>query len=124
MLKTYKELLVWQKSIRLVKEVYAKTAMFPADERFGLCAQMRRSAVSIPSNIAEGYGRQTRPDYLRFLYIAIGSLYELETQLTIALELGFLANDVYGELGAQVRELERMLSSMKAKLSVKRGDSP
>ncbi len=77
----YEDLIAWQKAYALVLRVYQLTKDFPADERYGLTTQMRRSAVSIPSNIAEGFGRHSRDDYLRFLDIALGSTYELETQL-------------------------------------------
>ena len=80
MLKSFKDLKVWQKSYQLCLEMYKVTGSFPADEKFGLTSQMRRAAVSIPSNIAEGYGRKTIPDYVRCLYIAYGSTCELETQ--------------------------------------------
>jgi len=76
-MKTYRDLLVWQKAMTLVTEVYRKTKTFPREEVYGLTSQVRRSAVSIPSNIAEGYGRNSTSDYIRFLQIASGSLYEL-----------------------------------------------
>lgn len=83
----YKSLIVWQRSIALVKLIYQATAKFPSDEKFGLISQMRRAAVSIPSNIAEGQARRTTGDYVRFVSTAEGSLAELDTQLTIAIEL-------------------------------------
>jgi hypothetical protein len=79
MLKNYKELNVWQKSYELCLEIYRLTAKFPNEERCGLTSQIRRSAVSIPSNIAEGYGRKTTVDYIRMLYISYSSVYELDT---------------------------------------------
>tara|TARA_B100000809_G_scaffold138551_1_gene136164 strand:+ start:31082 stop:31348 length:267 start_codon:yes stop_codon:yes gene_type:complete len=82
-LKTYKELIVWQKSILLVKEIYALVISFPEDEKFGLTSQIKRAFVSIPSNIAEGWGRASRKNYIQFLRISRGSLYEVETQLII-----------------------------------------
>jgi len=82
----YRSLIVWQKSIALVRLVYQLTAQFPAEEKFGLTSQMRRAAVSIPSNIAEGQARRTTGDYIRFVSTAEGSLAELDTQLTIALD--------------------------------------
>ena len=84
MIKSYKELVVWQKSMALVTAVYQISSKFPQSELFGITNQMRRSAISIPSNIAEGFGRNSSQDYLRFLYIARGSLYEMETQIQIA----------------------------------------
>jgi four helix bundle protein len=87
MVRTYKELRVWQRAFKLCRDVYACTAHFPDAERYGLIAQLRRAAVSIPSNIAEGHDRETTRDYLRFLWIARGSLAEVETQLMLATSL-------------------------------------
>ena len=87
---SYKELVFWQKSRELVKEIYSLTALFPKSELFGLTAQMRRAAVSISSNIAEGHGRQTISDYLHFLIIARGSCYELDSQLLLSVDLEYL----------------------------------
>ena len=84
MLKNYKELKVWQKSYQMSLEIYRITKVFPKDEQYGLTSQIRRAVVSIPSNIAEGYGRKTTPDYLRALYIAYGSTCELETQILLS----------------------------------------
>ena len=105
----YKDLLVWQKSIELVKDVYHLVAQLPASERFNLSDQMKRSAVSIPSNIAEGAGRGSNKDYLRFLYIARGSLRELETQLIIVGELGFYLPEAILE---KVNAVGRMLAGL------------
>jgi four helix bundle protein len=85
----YKDLLVWQKGIALVKLIYQITQTFPAEEKFGLVSQMRRAAVSIPSNIAEGQARHSTGEFVQFLSHAEGSVAELETQLIIAVELGF-----------------------------------
>ncbi len=84
MLKNYRDLKVWQKSYRLCLDLYRITKKYPKEERYGLTSQIRRSAVSIPSNIAEGYGRKTTADYLRSLYIAYGSVCELETQVLLS----------------------------------------
>ncbi len=89
----YKNLIVWQKSILLVKQIYQLTQKFPSDEKFGLVSQMRRAVVSIPSNIAEGQARRTTGDYVRFVSISEGSLAELETQLIIAIELNFCTKE-------------------------------
>lgn len=89
-IKTYRDLIAWQRSMQLAKEVYLATVCMPDTERFGLTMQMRRAAVSIPSNIAEGYARESSTDYIRFLKIARGSLAELQTQLEIAEQLGML----------------------------------
>lgn len=89
-IRDYRDLLVWQSGRKLVKLVYEVTATFPKEEVFGLTQQLRRAAVSIPSNIAEGYGRGARKDYVRFLQTARGSLYEVQTQLILAQDLGYL----------------------------------
>ena len=92
-LKSFKELIVWQKSYRLVLEIYRITKDFPKTETFGLSQQMRRAAVSIPSNIAEGYGRKHKTEYHRFLSIAYGSLSELETQYLLSIDLGYIKHN-------------------------------
>lgn len=84
---TYRDLLAWQKSIKLAKAVYQLTANYPSDERFGLTNQMRRCSISIPSNIAEGFGRGSDKELVQFLYISLGSSNELDTQLTVSYEL-------------------------------------
>ncbi len=108
--------MVWQKSMELVTEVYAITQNFPATEIYGLTSQLRRSAVSIPSNIAEGYGRNARGDYKRFLQIAIGSLFELQTQFEIAHNLNFLTTELFSTTPEKTKELDRMLSSLIRKI--------
>ena len=89
-MKTFRDLLIWQKAMNLVTETYKLTNSFPKEEQFGLIPQIRRCSVSIPSNIAEGYGRGTNKEYLRFLSIAIGSLFEFQTQLEIAYNLQYI----------------------------------
>jgi len=111
-MRNYRDLVVWQKSMVLVTKVYSITRLLPKEELYGLVSQIRRSAVSIPSNIAEGYGRYSTNDYIRFLQIAIGSLYELQTQLEICLNLGYLSKDTFEKIYEQSREIERMLSSL------------
>jgi len=93
MVKSYKDLLVWQRSIQLSLAIYRLTSSFPAEERYGLSSQLRRAGVSVPSNIAEGYGRGSRKDYKQFLAIARGSTLEVQTQLIIANELGYCKLD-------------------------------
>lgn len=88
-INSYEDLLVWQKGITLVKQIYRITEHFPENEKFGLFSQMRRASVSIPSNIAEGQARRTTPDFVKFISIAEGSLAELHTQVIIAFELGY-----------------------------------
>ena len=113
-MQTFKELFVWQKSISLVKEVYLATGHMPKDERFGLVSQMKRSSVSIPSNIAEGYKRRTRGEYIHFLGIADASAAELETQIIISSEL---YNEVdFDRSTALLCEVQRMLFVMIRKL--------
>ncbi len=112
MLKSYKELVVWQKSFELCRRIYRLTAQFPAQERFGLTSQLRRCAVSVPSNVAEGYGRGTTRDYIRFLWQANGSVCEMETQLLLVRELGFGAvEDIELVLGL-VGDVERLLAAL------------
>jgi four helix bundle protein len=112
MLKNYKELKVWQKSYLLCLKIYRATDVFPKHERFGLTSQMRRSALSIPSNIAEGYGRKTTLEYLRFLSIAYGSTCELETQLLLSGDLGYLDKESLSGLQTDIREVERMMKAL------------
>jgi len=118
-IRTFRDLLIWQKSIKLVTQIYEVTKIFPKEEAFGLTSQMRRCAVSIPSNIAEGHGRNSTRDYLRFFQIATGSLYELQTQLVIANNLSFFSEEAFISLEENAREIERMLSSFVRKLSHK-----
>ena len=93
MLKNYKELKVWEKAYKLCLDIYRVTKRFPKEEIYGLTSQIRRSAVSIPSNIAEGYGRKTTSEYVRFLYIAYGSVCELETQTMISGDLDYMKKE-------------------------------
>ncbi len=112
MLKSYKELKVWQKSYQLCLEVYKITAGFPKEEKFGLTSQIRRAVVSVPSNIAEGYGRKTTADYIRFLYIAYGSNCELETQIMLSGDLDYIENKLVIAIMDNINEVERMLKSL------------
>ena len=112
MLKKYKELKVWQKSYGLCLDLYRETKCFPGHERYGLTSQIRRCAVSIPSNIAEGYGRKTTADYLRSLYIAYGSVCELQTQTMISGDLGYFEKETLEKLICHIAEVERMLKAM------------
>src|SRR5258705_5137149 len=108
-LKSYTELIAWQKAMTLVAAVYSATKVFPKEELYGLTSQVRRAAVSIPSNIAEGQGRQTTPDFLRHLSIAYGSLLEMETQMLIALRLDYLAPEVCVDVLERSAEVGRLL---------------
>jgi four helix bundle protein len=110
--KTFRDLLVWQKAMNLVTETYKMTRRFPKEEWYGLVQQIRRCAVSIPSNIAEGYGQKATNDYIRFLQISIGSLFELQTQLEIALNLEYIPKEAFDSLFESTREIERMMVSL------------
>jgi four helix bundle protein len=112
MIESYRDLIVWQKSITMVKIVYKATKNFPLEERFGLLSQIRRSAVSIPSNIAEGKSRGTRKDYGRFLQIAFGSGAELETQILIAHQLGYIGDGHFEIITRHISEIMRMLNTL------------
>jgi four helix bundle protein len=112
MLKNYKELNVWQKSYEFCLKIYKITAKFPNEERYGLTSQIRRSAVSIPSNIAEGYKKETTVDYIRILYISYGSVCELETQILLAGDLGFIEKYELGTAKKDIAEIERMLKAL------------
>ena len=111
--RTVKDLKVWQKSIELVELIYKITERYPSNEQYGLVSQMRRAAVSVPSNIAEGYRRQYRKEYKQFLSVALGSCSELETQLEISKRLGFLKDN---DLSA-VSELLNYVCAMLVKLN-------
>jgi four helix bundle protein len=115
--RNYRDLIVWQKAMELVTAIYHHTKSFPDQERYGLTLQLRRSSVSLPSNMAEGYGRNSTQDYIRFLRIANGSLFELQTQLEIARNLGFLAEESFSVLFEFSKEIERMLSSLIKKVN-------
>ena len=112
MLKTYRDLKVWQKSYELCLKIYRITGKFPKEEKYGLTSQLRRSAVSVPSNIAEGYGRKTTADYIRMLYIAYGSICEVETQILLAGDLGFIEKGALATIKGNIVEVERMLKAL------------
>jgi four helix bundle protein len=108
---TFRDLLIWQKSMDFVTDIYRCTNDFPDAEKFGLVSQLRRSATSIPSNISEGYGRNSNKDFIRFLNISMGSLFEVQTQIEIAHNLKYVNQKTFYELFEQSREIERMMSS-------------
>ena len=108
-MKIYRDIICWQKGITLVKSVYKITNNFPRAEQFGLTSQLRRASISIPSNIAEGFGRGSNKDFRRFLDISRGSLFELQTQLYIAKELGYINKELFEQIFEQSREVERIL---------------
>ncbi len=109
-MRNYRELKVWEKAHELTLAVYTSTAVFPPQERFGLVSQMRRAAVSIGGNIAEGCGKNSDADFCRFLQIALGSATELEYYLFLSVDLGFLKSGAEQELLRQASELKRMLT--------------
>lgn len=115
-IKSYRDLFIWQKSMALVTDIYSITKTFPGDEMYDLTNQLRRCAVSIPSNIAEGYGRNSTNDYKRFLKIAVGSLYELQTQIEIAFNLRYIENQKHIEIISLSVEIDKMLYSMIQKI--------
>jgi len=107
----FRDLLVWQKGMELVSKVYLLIKSFPKEEQYALSSQIRRSAVSIPSNIAEGYGRHHKLDFAWFLEISRSSLYELQTQLEIAKNVGYLTSEELSQVLSVCHELEKMLNS-------------
>ena len=115
-IKSYKELIVWQKSIQLVKEIFILTEKLPKSEIYGLVSQMRRAAVSIPSNIAEGYGRRSAKEYAQFYSISYGSALELETQLIVCSELKFIQIEQLTKTQSLLEEVLKMLNSMLGKM--------
>ncbi len=117
----YRDLLVWEKSMKLVEAVYALARCLPPDERFALCDQMRRSVVSIPSNIAEGHGRFSSREFGQFLSVARGSLFEVTTQLYICERVGYFSHAQIESALSLSQEIEKMLSALVKKL--KDGDA-
>ena len=111
-LKSFKDLKVWQRSYQLCLEIYKITKGFPGEEKYGLTSQLRRVAVSVPSNISEGYGRKTTPEYIQFLYIAYGSVCEIETQILLSGDLGYISNGRLEMLNEGIREVERILKAL------------
>ena len=119
MLKSYRELLVWQRAVELTLLVYRLSEGFPTRETYGLAAQIRRAGVSVPSNIAEGYGRGSRKEYIQFLCIAQGSLKELETQVIISERLGFSSATAAGDVLAESEVVGKMLGGLLRSLRAK-----
>lgn len=119
-MNSYRELIVWQKSMDLVTEVYRLTRLIPGEERYGLISQLDRAAVSVPSNIAEGYGRNNINEFIRFLRIANGSKCEIETQLLICVKLGYLQTEQIRQALSLCDETGKMLRALAESLSIKR----
>jgi four helix bundle protein len=115
--RSYRDLTVWKRVRGLVKQVYEMSSRFPAEERFGLTAQVRRAAVSLASNIAEGWGRGTRRDYVHFLHAARGSLYEVEAQFALAQDLAYSPFKDVAQLQANLNDCSKLLSALIRSLS-------
>ncbi|MCH8047993.1 MAG: four helix bundle protein [Planctomycetes bacterium] len=118
-IRSYQELEVWRLAMDGVKRVYQLTGNFPRDERFGLCSQLQRAAVSIPSNIAEGHARDSTKEFLYHISVAMGSLAEVETQVLLACELGYTTQGDIGELLTILDRIGRMLRGLKKSLKAK-----
>ncbi len=110
--KPHKKLDLWNSAMVLAVDIYSATDTFPKDERYSLTDQIRRAAVSVPSNIAEGAGRQTRKEFVNYLHMAQGSLSELDTQLELARRLGYLTPDIWTIFDGQVERIDKMLSGL------------
>jgi len=119
-IRSYRDLIAWKKAMGLAKRLHGATNLFAKAEQYALGQQLRRAAVSVPSNIAEGFGRRGQSEFLRFLHISRGSIFELETQMLIALNVGLMQEDTYGDLAAAYDEVERMLESLIRKVRAKR----
>lgn len=115
-IKSFRDLIIWQRGINLVKEVYKETQNFPKQELYGLTNQIRRSAISIPSNVSEGHIRQHRAEFRQFLSMALGSLAELETQIIISRELDYIPSETSENLIDQMDSLGKMIRGLMKKL--------
>ena len=115
--QSYRDLIAWQKAMLLAKSIYRLTAGFPNDKKFGLISQMRRAAVSVPSNLAEGQARRTTGEFVQFISHAEGSVAELDTQLTLAVELGSCSTLESAESGGLIQELRKILNALRRSVS-------
>ncbi|MCX5782535.1 MAG: four helix bundle protein [Elusimicrobia bacterium] len=116
-IKSFKELRIWQRGIELVKDIYLLTEKFPKEELYGITSQMRRASISIPSNIAEGFKRNHNKEFVQFLHLAMGSAAELETQLIIAKEIGFINSEKLILVSNKLDSLSKMTTSLLNKMS-------
>tara|TARA_Y100000814_G_C12065729_1_gene311189 strand:- start:176 stop:541 length:366 start_codon:yes stop_codon:yes gene_type:complete len=116
-MKDYKKFLVWQKAHQLTLEIYRVTKNFPKSEQFNLISQINRASLSIPTNIAEGCGRESQKELIRFLYISSGSANEMEYFLLVSKDLGFIEKDLYNKLNSEVNEIKKMLASLIRKIA-------
>lgn len=114
----FKELVIWREAMQLAKQVYEVTASFPLNEKYGLISQMNRCVISIPSNIAEGSGRGSDKEFIHFLSIALGSAFELETQILLAKSFGFAGPNQLSELLPAVQKIQRMINKFRDRLKV------
>jgi four helix bundle protein len=114
--RSYRDLIAWQKALSLAEQAYKLTSNFPNEEKFGLTSQMRRAAVSIASNLAEGHARNSRGEFMQFVGHAQGSLAELETQSLLSARLGYLASDAANRFSEQSQEVSRLLAGLKTSL--------
>jgi four helix bundle protein len=121
-IKGYRDLVIWQKATDLAKEVYRLTWGFPSHEKYGLASQLQRAAVSVASNIAEGQARHHSGEFRQFLFQALGSLAEVDTQLYLASELGYVGGDKNSRAEALIEELRRMMYTLVARLPSRRSD--
>ena len=115
-IKNFRDLKIWQRGVQLVEDIYQNTKNFPKEEVYGLTGQLRRAAVSIPSNIAEGFGRFHNKEYVQFLFTALGSCSEVITQLTIAQRLGFIKNNNAENLIGEAEQISKMIMGLVKKL--------
>jgi four helix bundle protein len=118
-IKNHRDLITWQKGIKLVTAIYQAPRSFPREEIYGLTSQMRRAAVSIPANVAEGQGRRTSGEFIQFLGIARGSLYELDTHLEIAVSMDYVLSESAQHLQAQIQEVTRLVNGLLCSLEAK-----
>lgn len=118
--KSYRDLEVWKRAMKLAKRIYQVTGKFPADERFGLTNQIRRAAVSIPSNLAEGHARSGAAEFSRFISIAMGSLAELETQIILSADLSYLDDEPANEILTELDEIGKMLRGLSKSIAARK----
>ena len=121
--RSFRDLIAWQKAKEVALDVYRVSSGFPSDERFGLTSQIRRAVVSIPSNIAEGFGRGSTADYVRFLRVARASLCEVETQMIIASELGFIPAEAFNGIESKLNECGKVLAGLLRSLETQSTDA-
>jgi four helix bundle protein len=122
-MRNFRELEIWKKSIQFVKLIYLSTDFFPKRELYGLTSQLRRAAVSIPSNIAEGSSRNSEKEFIRFLEITMGSSFEMETQLIIAKEINFLTDEKYSELHSDLEIIQKQINQLIKKIRYNQANS-